>query len=178
VRRSLRLVLVLGLAIAPLLSACGGDDDGGDHVYVQLDGSPRHPDAEGVVEKVAADFSTITLDGKRTYELARDLQCFATQNGATVPVRGTVGGYVQVGLRGDTVVWLASIADVVRVPNAEPVVYYVGEAIDLTDGALVFRDGTTIRLGPSLHIPAPPKQGAKVTVTIDPATHMAVDVRA
>lgn len=173
-RSVLRIALALALA-APLLAGCGGDDAGSAHAYVALDGSPRRPDAQGVVTKVAADFSTLELDGT-TYDVAKDLQCFSTQDGSTLPLRQRVGSYVHVGLRGKKVVWLASIANVVRAPGRDPVVYYVGEAIDLVRGSLVFRDGTVLDVAPSVDIAAPPKGGAVITVSIDPAKHAVVAV--
>jgi hypothetical protein len=165
-RASAALVALL-LVLAP--AACG-DDDGGSSdstPYIELDGSPRHPDEEGVLVEVADDFSTLTLDGDRTYDVAEDLQCFATQDGATVPLLQRVGEYVQVGIEDDTVVWVASIADVVDGPESD-VVYYVGDVVDLVDGALIFDDGTVLQVSAALDLPAPPDDRARITATIDP----------
>ena len=170
---------MLAVTLALLAAACGGDDDGGANgqKYVALDGSPRSADTEGVLTEVAADFSSLRLDGK-TYDVAKDLQCFATQDGSTLPLRQRVGSYVQVGLRGKKVVWLASIANVVRRPGDDPVVYYAGEAVALRGGELVFRDGTVLRVAPTLKLAAPPKRGVPVSATIDATRHVVIDVRA
>jgi hypothetical protein len=161
-----------------VLTGCGGDDAPADPTpYVELDGSPRHPDDAGVVTKVASDFSTITLDDERTYAVAKDLQCFATQDGTTLPLRQRVGGYVHVGLEGKTVVWVASISSVVDAPPAKPVVYYVGDVVDLVHDELIFRDGTVLAVAPSLDLPKPPKDAPRVTVTIDPETHLVIELR-
>jgi hypothetical protein len=83
-RRPAALVLLLVALAATLgFGACsrGGGDDG----RVALDGSPRVPDVEGVVTKVADDFSTITLDGGRTYDIPRDVQSFSSSDGSTQP---------------------------------------------------------------------------------------------
>lgn len=165
------------LALLVLTAACG--DDGGDAVdstpYVELDGSPRPPDEVGVLVEVADDFSALTLDGGRTYEVADDLQCFATQDGSTVPLRQRVGEFVHLGIEGDTVVWLASIADVIDGPDAD-VVYYVGDVVDLVDGALVFDDGTVLRVADGYGLPDPPEDGARIRVTIDPEQRAVVAV--
>jgi hypothetical protein len=169
--------LALLLALVLVGGACGGDSSKsvGATKYVPLDGSARHPDAQGVVTKVAKDFSTLELDGHR-YAVAKDLQCFATQNGATLPLLQRVGSYVQVGLQGSKVVWLANIANVVRRAGQADVVYFSGTVIRLAGGSMIFRDGTVLPLTTSLHLPTPPAKGALVTVTIDPTQHEVVKV--
>ena len=173
-RASAAAAVALLLAFAP---ACGDDDGGSTDTtpYVELDGSPRHPDEEGVLLEVADDFATLTLDGDRTYDVAEDLQCFTTQDGATVPLLQRVGEYVQVGIEDDTVVWVASIADVVDGPESD-VVYYVGEVVDLVDGALIFEDGTVLRVSAALDLPQPPDERARITATIDPNEHVVIAV--
>jgi hypothetical protein len=163
--------------LALLGGACGGSSSTSTSTtkYVPLDGSARHPDAEGVLTEVAKDFSSLELDGHR-YSVAKDLQCFATQDGSTLPLLQRVGSYVQVGLHGSTVVWLANIANVVRRDGQPDVVYYSGTVIRVTGASMVFKDGTVLRVVSSLHLPAPPKQGALVTVTIDPKQRAVVKV--
>ena len=174
-RRPAALALLLVLVLVG--GSCGGDSSKSASTtkYVPLDGSARHPDAQGVVTKVAKDFSTLELDGHR-YSVAKDVQCFATQDGATLPLLQRVGSYVQVGLKGSKVVWLANIANVVRRAGQTDVVYYSGTVIDVADGSMIFRDGTVLPIVSSLHLPRPPKKGALVTVTIDPKRHAAVKV--
>jgi hypothetical protein len=168
-------LLSLLLVVAP---ACGdGEADVADSTpYVELDGSPRHPDAEGILVAVDADFVDLTLDGDRTYKVAEDLQCFSTQDGATVPLLQRVGEYVHVGIEGDTVVWVASIADIVDLPDRD-LVHYVGTAVDLIDGALVFADGTVLETDPKLDLPPPPKEGVRLSVTIDAAQRRIVEIK-
>jgi hypothetical protein len=161
----------LALSLALVVGACGGGSPGRATEHVPLDGSPRRPDAEGVVTNVASDFSTLELDGHR-YTVAKDLQCFATQDGSTLPLLQRVGSYVQVGLQGSTVVWLANIANVVRRAGRPDVVYYSGTVFHVAVGTMIFRDGTVLRVAPSLHLPPPPPKGALVTVTIDPERHV------
>jgi hypothetical protein len=82
---------------------------------------------------------------------------------------------VHVGIEDGTVVWLASIADVVERAEGR-VVYYVGDVVDLEDGALRFEDGTVLRVAPGYELPPPPDDGARITATIDPEQHAVVEV--
>jgi hypothetical protein len=175
VRRPAALALLLVVVL--LGGACGGGSSKSAATtrYVALDGSARHPDAQGVVTKVARDFSTLDLDGHR-YAVAKDLQSFATQDGSTLPLLQRVGSYVQVGLQGSKVVWLANIANVVRRAGQPDVVYYSGTVIRVSGATMVFRDGTVLPVASSLRLPPPPKRGALVTVTIDPKQHEVVKV--
>jgi hypothetical protein len=92
-----------------------------------------------------------------------------------VPLLQRVGEYVHVGLEGDTAVWVASIADVVDGPD-DDVVYYVGVAIDVVDGSLVFEDGTVLKVSSSLDLPVPPAGGVRLAVTIDTDERVVVAV--
>lgn len=154
-----RLVAALALVT---LGACsrGGDD------RLVLDGSPRVPDAEGVVEEIS--FERITLDGGRSYGVSDDLASFSTYDLAPVPMLHRKGQYVQVGLDGDEVEWMAGIGVVVRAPGAEPVVFYNGHLLRVGDGRAIFRDGTVLRLGDGVRSPVP--EGL-VRAEIDPGTH-------
>src|SRR2546423_1275010 len=96
-----------------------------------LDGRPRIPDAEGVVEGIS--FDRITLDGGRSYGVRKDLQSFSTYDLAAVPMLQRLGQYVQLGLNGKKVAWMAWIGVVVRRPHAAPVVYYNGVLVRLDD---------------------------------------------
>src|SRR5207244_1049700 len=81
---------------------------------------PRLPDAEGVVERIS--FQRITLDGGRSYGVRKDLQSFSTYDLAAVPMLHRLGQYVQLGLTGKKVAWMAGIGVVVRRSGAPPVV--------------------------------------------------------
>jgi hypothetical protein len=172
-RRPAALVLLLVALAATLgFGACsrGGGDDG----RVALDGSPRVPDVEGVVTKVADDFSTITLDGGRTYDIPRDVQSFSSSDGSTQPLRRRVGQYVQLGVVGRKVRWVAGLAAVVQGP-AGPVVYYPGTVRQVDGRRLELADGTVLRLGPGV-APAGAKAatGKRVLASIDPERHVVV----
>lgn len=149
-------VLVGGL----LLVACRG---GGDPDRLVLDGRARFPDDEGLVTRVSVE--RITLDGKRTYDVSRQLQAFSTYSLQAVPLLQRQGQYVQVGLDGRTVTWLAAIGAVIESPA--PLVYYTGHFLRLEKGRAVFRDGTTLALGPGLATPRP----GQAVAQLDPATH-------
>lgn len=174
-RRTAALALLLSLALVAGACGGGGTKSASTTKYVPLDGSARHPDEQGIVTKVAKDFSSLEVDGHR-YAVAKDLQCFATQDGSTLPLLQRVGSYVQVGLRGSKVVWLANIANVVRRAGQPDVVYYSGTVIRVANGTMVFRDGTVLRAIATLRLPPPPAKGALVTVTIDPKLHAVIKV--
>ena len=162
-----RGAVVLALLAALVLAGCGGDDDdaaaGG---FVALDGTPRVADDAGVLTEVADDFSSLTLDGDRRFEIDEDLQSFAAADGSIQPVGRYVGNFVQVGLDdgGDTVQWLGSIASVVALPDQPAQAFFTGVLVDVDDGRLVFRSGAVLEAGESLETPDPP---AAVAATID-----------
>jgi hypothetical protein len=115
-----------------------------------------------VVEKVS--FTSLTLRGGATYEITRDLQCFSTYTLASVPLLERKGQYVQLGLDGKRVVWLASIGGVVN--QQPPTVFYTGHLLRVAEGRAVFRDGTTFAVDASTAVP----KAGFVQVAIDPAT--------
>jgi hypothetical protein len=159
-RRSvLPLVLVAG---ALLLAGCARSSD---RHGVVLDGRPRHPDAEGVVEKIS--FEQITLDGGRSYGVRKDLQSFSTYDLAAVPMLQRLGQYVQLGLDGKKVAWMAMIGGVV--PGAAgPVVYYNGVLVKLQGDRAIFRDGTVLQLADGVTSPV---ETGLVRAELDPALH-------
>lgn len=120
------------------LGACRG----GDVQRVALDGSPRHPDAEGVVESVTRD--ELVLDGDRRYSIGDELQSFSSQTMQAVPVLQREGQYVHIGVDGDRLVWIAAIGSIV--PGDPPTVYYTGVVEQIADGSVIFDDGTVLRL--------------------------------
>lgn len=154
---------VLVVLLLALVGGCSSDDA----PVVVLDGRARVPDAEGVVQQV--DGSRITLDGRR-YALSPDLQAFSTYTLEAIPVRSRRGQYVQVGLDGNTVVWLAAYGAVVRAAGAPATVYYTGVFVGVRGGRAVFRDGSTVAFERGVGVPA---RGVRVRVDIDPARHRA-----
>lgn len=154
-------VRLAALLLAGLLTGCSGGD--GDRLV--LDGRPRYPDAEGVARGVTLE--RLTLDGNRSWPLRRDLQSFSTYDLGATPVLQRQDQYVQVGLRGKEVAWVAGIGVVVA--GEHPVVFYNGHLLRI-DGKrrAIFRDGTVLRLADGVRSPS--SEGA-VRAEIDPATH-------
>jgi hypothetical protein len=171
VRRAALVLLVLALAGggALLVTRSPWRDDG--PAPLRLDGTPRLPDDEGVATSLSR--RSITLDGTRTYEVSDQLRSFSTYTLALEPMIGRKGQYVQVGLDGDTMVWMAGVAQVLEV-DGERSVYYTGRYVRTVEGRLVFRDGTTIAPGAGVKAPPPNRD---VTVRIDAKTHRAVEIR-
>ena len=157
-RSPLPLLLLAGLL---LLSGCAKKDD--DRLV--LDGRPRIPDVEGVVEQIS--FERITLDGARSFPVRKDLQSFSTYDLAAVPMLHRLGQYVQLGLNGKKVAWMAGIGVVVRAA-APPVVYYNGVLVRLEGDRAVFRDGTVLQLADGV---ASPVESGLVRAEIDPSLH-------
>lgn len=129
------------VALCVVLVACEG---GGNDGRVVLDGRPRHPDVEGVVEEIST--SHVRLRGGRRYKVTRKLQAFSTTTLEPVPVLRRRGHYVQLGVEGDTAVWLAAFGAVLELNP--PVVPYVGFLEAIRGDRAVFRDGTVLRLAP------------------------------
>ena len=152
---------LLVVAGALLLAGCAKSDS---HQVV-LDGRPRTPDVEGVVEQVS--FEEITLDGGRSYGVRKDLQSFSTYDLAAVPMLQRSGQYVHLGLDGKKVAWMAMIGEVVE-GAAAPVVYYNGVLVRLEGDRAVFRDGTVLQLADGVTSPV----GAGfVRAELDPLLH-------
>ena len=152
-----RLIVVGAL----LLASCATSDT--DRLV--LDGRPRPPDAEGVVEKIS--FESVTLDGGRTFEVRKDLQSFSTYDLAAVPMLHRLGQYVQLGLRDKKVAWMTMIGGVVE-GGAAPVVYYNGVLLRLEGDRAIFRDGTVLRLIDGVTSPV---EAGFVRAELDPSLH-------
>jgi len=120
-----------------LVAACSGG--GGD--TIKLDGSPRVPDVEGVVRRV--DLRSVELADGRRFTVERDLQLFSTYSLESLPLLGREGQYVQMGVDGKKVRWMASVGAIVR--GSPPSVFYTGHLLRMEDERLIFRDGTTFR---------------------------------
>jgi hypothetical protein len=158
--RRLLVVCVLLAAVAGSCSRSGGADDA-----LVLDGRPRFPDAQGVVRDVT--FTKLTLADGTSYRITRDLRCFSTYTLGAVPLLGRKGQFVQLGLEGDRVAWLASVGAVVN--SEPPAVYYTGRLVRAdAKRRAIFRDGTVFALGDGVDVPP----AGFVQVAIDPATGM------
>ena len=153
------LLLVAG---ALLLAGCAKTESHG----VVLDGRPRVPDVEGVVEQIS--FETVTLDGGRSYGVRKDLQSFSTYDLAAIPMLQRKGQYVQIGLDGKKVAWMAMIGGVVQGTGA-PVVYYNGVLLRLEGDRSIFRDGTVLQLADGVTSPV---ETGFVRAELDPALHL------
>lgn len=149
------------LLVVAVLAGCSGAED---EAAFALDGSPRFPDAEGVVEDISRQ--RITLDGDRTYKVSKNLASFSTYDLSTTPMLHRKGQYVHLGLDGDTAEWMAGIGVVVRVPGEAPVVYFNGYLLHVADERAVFRNGTVLRLADG--VKSPVDQGL-LRAEIDPA---------
>jgi hypothetical protein len=156
---------LLAFALALSAGACSRNDSE-PRVVVDLDGSARVPDAEGVVRDV--DRHHIVLDGGRSYPLSPDLQSFHSKTRAAISVLQRKGEYVQVGVDDGTVVWVAAIGAVV--PLDRPTVFYQATITRIADGRVTFDDGTVLRLAPGVDA----DEGRLVRAELDPATRQVV----
>jgi hypothetical protein len=157
-RSPLPLLLLAG---ALLFAGCA--KSGSDRLV--LDGRPRIPDVEGVAEQVS--FEKVTLDGGRSYGVRKDLQAFSTYDLAAVPMLQRSGQYVQLGLDGKKVAWMAMIGEVVRGAGA-PVVFYNGVLLRVEGDRAIFRDGTVLRLADGVTSPV---GTGFVRAELDPSLH-------
>lgn len=160
-----RLVAAACVAVV-LAGACQREVDG----RVALDGSPRVPDAEGIVREVTRE--RLVLDGDRTYEIGDELQSFSSQTMKAVPVLQRKGQYVHIGADGDRLVWIAAVGSVV--PGERPRVYYTGELASVSDGRATFVDGTVLRLRRGVEAPV---DTGFVIAEIDPGARQVVALR-
>lgn len=127
-----------------------------------LDGRPRYPDAEGVLTEVSRE--RVALETGKRWRLVDQPQSFSTYTLAQVSLLARKGQYVQLGLDGDRVVWVAAIGAVTRVDP--PVVYYNGELERVDDeNRAIFEDGTVLRLAAG--VTSPVEKGF-VRAEIDP----------
>lgn len=160
-----RSSLACAAAVA-LLAACATGPR-----RIALDGSPRFPDDEGVVTRVSAN--GLTLDGRRSYDVSENLRSFSALDLSIQPLVRSRGQYAQVGLDGNSVVWLGRIAAVVRTPA--PTVFYVGRLARIDKGRAIFREGTVLRLAAGV---VAPSGAERVQAEIDPTAHTVRRMRA
>jgi hypothetical protein len=149
--------VALAASAALALSACGGSSQ----PVVRLDGSPREPDAEGVVR--TASINGITLDGGRRYSVSKKLISFSTYTRQPLALASTVGDYAHVGLKGDQVVWLARIG-VVSESNGRRITQYQGNLVSVAGARLTFKDGTVLTLEDGLKAPADARAATHVVI--------------
>ena len=153
-RRAAAVVLLVAFAAC---SRGGGSP-------VKLDGTPRSPDAEGVVTAVSS--RRITLDGKATYDVPRDVQSFSATTLAAIPLAAREGTYVQLGLDGREVQWIAGFSAAVEFPERGAIAFHNGTLRKIDDGKATFEDGSVLRVRSGV---AKPPKGARVTAEIDVA---------
>lgn len=144
-----------------LLAGCGGGED--PVADIELDGSARTPDAEGLVEDVSLE--DIRVDGKR-YELSKNLLAFSTYTLAAMPVLATEGNYVHVGTKEGKAVWVAQVAKPLRT-SADALLVYEGTIRRVQGDRVEFGDGTVLRAGKQVAVPA---VGSRIQVELDPDT--------
>jgi hypothetical protein len=159
----------VALAAVLAFAACGSSDK----PVVKLDGSPRLPDAEGVVQSASA--GGLRLDGGRSYGVSKKLIAFSTYDREPIQLARVRGSYVQVGLRDNTVVWLARIGIVTKGASGKSVVQYQGDLRRVEGGRMFFRDGTVLKLAPELKAPA--KVTGSTFAVIDTKRHVVQGAR-
>lgn len=151
--------------VALALPACG--DGGGDPRDI-LDGEPRVPDDEGIATRL--DFERITLDDRRTYGVSEHLLAFSTYTLQLEPMLTRRAQYVQIGLDGGTMVWMAGIGAVLPAGDRLSA-YYNGVLTGVEGGRVTFEDGTVLRIGDGVEIP---ERGSLVQAQIDARAHEVV----
>jgi hypothetical protein len=152
-RRISRIVPIVLL----LATACTGGVDA-----IALDGTPRHADAQGVVTAVSND--RLTLDGTKTYDIDPKIQCFSASTQSAIPLAGRKGTFVQLGLDGKTVKWLAGYSAVIEFPGRPSVAYHNGVLEEASGRDAIFEDGSVLPVGAGVDAPPP---GSRVTAEID-----------
>jgi len=135
------------VAAAVMAGACRSSDEGA----FKLDGSPRVPDAQGVITKATPRM--IEINGER-YSVDEDAVVFSTYNRKMIGLGQVIGDYVHVGLDGKKAVWVARIGRVLRTDPAKPVVIYQGTLERVAGPRLDFTDGTVLTLAKGLTVPA------------------------
>lgn len=177
-----RLTAAVAAGLLALAGAACSDETGtaasSPTTFVALDGSPRTPDDAGVLTALDEGFATLVLDGETVYDLSPAVQSFASLDGSTQPLKGRVGQYVQVGLDGNTVVWVAGLGAVVRLDGQAEHVVYLGRIATVRADRIELQDGTVLRLADGVTIGGEPSPEAPLAavLTIDVATDRVVEV--
>lgn len=102
----------------------------------------------------AASVNGVTLAGGGRYAVSKKLIAFSTYNRKAVPLVSTRGAYVQLGLKDNTVVWLARIGPVSTDDRGHQTVQYQGDLVGVAGTRLTFKDGTVLRLAKGLKAPS------------------------
>jgi hypothetical protein len=148
------------LALSSAVVACGG---GAQAPEIVLDGSPRRANAEGVVTDVT--FERMTLDGTRTFDVDPKLRCFDSGNLKSVPLLQRKGTYVQAGVAGHKVSWIAGYSAVVELPAKPKLAFHIGTVKSASAGEVVFKDGSVLKLAPGVAaLPAGTSARAEIDV--------------
>lgn len=151
------------VAFAAALLVAGACSSGSDaRSEIVLDGSPRVPDAEGIASITRPDL--IEIAGKQ-YEVSPNLVAFSTHDLSLTPLVRWEGSYVQVGLDGDKVVWLAGVAGIVS--GDRPVAEFSAQITSVDDDRVILEGGTVVTLGKGVRAE---RVGTYVLVRLDPIT--------
>jgi len=145
--RLTRRLMMLGVVLALALAACSSSSK----PVVALDGSPRIPDVSGIVTK--ADATGITTNANHTYKVSKNLIAFSTYNRKPITLASTVGSFVQMGVKDNTVLWISRIGVVVTTGQTKTVSYQ-GDLVSVAGSILTFKDGTVLTLDKGLQAPA------------------------
>ena len=138
-----------------------------------LEQGPRFPDDEGVVTNITLE--RMQFDGERAYAIGANVESFGTQSHEPTRLLALEGKYVQVGLDGEEIAWVASIGIVVQTPTAAVLYTGVFERLDADTNRAVFADGTTLLLGGDVEAP---QAGAEIVASIDAVAHEVVSLEA
>jgi hypothetical protein len=153
-----------GLAAAAVaLVACGS---GAKAPPIVLDGTPRRANAEGVV--TAVTIQKLTLDGNRTFDVDPKLRCFDSGTLKSVPLLQRKGTYVQAGVAGNKVSWIAGYSAAVQLAGRPPIAFHTGTIASAKAGEVVFKDGSVLTLAPGV---APLDAGTSARAEIDVEKH-------
>src|SRR5436309_2764558 len=106
-----RAALAVGVSL--VVAAAVGCSSGSPALV--LDGSPRYPNIQGVVAKVAGD--RLVFDDGRSYRLDPNLNSFSTYSLVTLPVIQVQGRYVEGRAQGDSIRWIETVAAVTHPPG-------------------------------------------------------------
>lgn len=165
----MRWIVAAGtVALFLLGTACGGG--GGDGSSLRddlLGGALRVPDDEGVVTAISRE--TVTLDGARTYAVSEALLSFSAYIRVLEPMQGRRGQYVQIGLDGDTMIWMAGIGAVVD--GSPRSVYFTGTLVRVGAGRAEFDGGTVFRVATGVRAPS---ELGPVQAQIDVSRHQII----
>lgn len=121
---------------------------------------------------------SLTLDGKRSYQVSEQLRSFSALDLSIQPLADAKDAYVQVGLDGRNIVWLGRIAKLV--PTDPPRVFYVGRFSRVENSGdgrtVVFGEGTVLGLADGVE-PPQGSEGQVLQAEIDPAAHRVIALR-